>query len=659
MDDLLTALMGQPARDGRMPRFHPEAEAEAAAQAAAQIAFLGVFDPVLRGSDSNVPARPAPAIPFVGRMAELDTGSVSSGMAMVVRADDGDGAMGFVPDKVAAMPWLEPGIPPPDRAVALTGPGDGVPFQQAQAADVGPDSAGFGEDGVAQDGAVNGPNAPDAAPVAVAALAPPTAPYGAPAAGSPPLAPVIMEAKARNMERADLAPQQPIVMAPPPSRHDGPPLGPLQAEAPPAVAGVLRAGSVPLTQRHDIGGEPLSTPAVPKDAPPTPAGMPMRAPIWPDVAVKTAEPPVVAPPAAAPPAPAPVSVSGPEPAPVTPPMAVNIGAWLSAPPDRPDALPQSLPLGSLPAAAPAQARWTSLPETGTGAVGPMAPSPAMPDLAPDLLPNPPVGRVPGVGAAEVAVSVSLTTSGVPQAPTTPISVVISPAPLPIAPADHPEMAAPQVVPQAVPQAVPVILTQSAPATPARPGLPLPQGDVPLAAPLAGMMQAAVDAQDIGPVAVTAHALDPSPGRWTAARRAAPDLPPMLARSIAQGVASLSRDPGAMLEIALDPPELGRVRLSFVEVNGALGLSIVAERPETADLMRRHLAVLAEEFARAGLDAPSVDISGGRGGRAGEDNPRPPPAHLAADFPQIDGPIPAPVARASAVFSAGGGLDLRL
>ena len=93
----------------------------------------------------------------------------------------------------------------------------------------------------------------------------------------------------------------------------------------------------------------------------------------------------------------------------------------------------------------------------------------------------------------------------------------------------------------------------------------------------------------------------------------PDLP-VLAQSASQQIvnasAQLQAEPGGPIDIALDPPELGRVRLSLVEVNGAMTVSITAERPETADLMRRHLALLADEFARQGLDAPMVYISGG-------------------------------------------------
>lgn len=89
----------------------------------------------------------------------------------------------------------------------------------------------------------------------------------------------------------------------------------------------------------------------------------------------------------------------------------------------------------------------------------------------------------------------------------------------------------------------------------------------------------------------------------------PDPAP-IARQVAGALADPSRDRGVPLDLTLDPPELGRLRLGFSEVNGVLTVTIAAERSETADLIRRHVALLAEEFARAGLDAPSVNISHG-------------------------------------------------
>ncbi|MBF9045785.1 hypothetical protein LSUCC0031_01525 [Rhodobacterales bacterium LSUCC0031] len=129
-------------------------------------------------------------------------------------------------------------------------------------------------------------------------------------------------------------------------------------------------------------------------------------------------------------------------------------------------------------------------------------------------------------------------------------------------------------------------------------------------------ESAVSPSDLGHITLglTSGSATPTDLRFGAR---APDLP-LLAQAatqqIALGAAQLQAEPGAPVDIALDPPELGRVRLSIVEVNGALSVSIMAERPETADLMRRHLSLLADEFARQGLDAPSVDISSGGQGR---------------------------------------------
>ena len=139
----------------------------------------------------------------------------------------------------------------------------------------------------------------------------------------------------------------------------------------------------------------------------------------------------------------------------------------------------------------------------------------------------------------------------------------------------------------------------------------------------------------------------------------PDLP-VLAQSASQQIvnasAQLQAEPGGPIDIALDPPELGRVRLSLVEVNGAMTVSITAERPETADLMRRHLALLADEFARQGLDAPMVDISGGdQGGRQPRDDDQ-----SGADDGQdraIGHPTVSTASAAPRVAAAG--LDLRL
>lgn len=134
----------------------------------------------------------------------------------------------------------------------------------------------------------------------------------------------------------------------------------------------------------------------------------------------------------------------------------------------------------------------------------------------------------------------------------------------------------------------------------------------------------------------------------------------MARQLSQALAERQGAEG-VLEIALDPPELGRVRLSFAEAGGALTLAITADRPETAELMRRHLQLLTQEFQRAGLDAPSVDISDRHGGTrqdGRQDAPGAPtrdqPGRTAADPGPAPGPVPA-----RPQPQDGSGLDLRL
>jgi hypothetical protein len=150
--------------------------------------------------------------------------------------------------------------------------------------------------------------------------------------------------------------------------------------------------------------------------------------------------------------------------------------------------------------------------------------------------------------------------------------------------------------------------------------------------------------------------------------AATASPSGLAQATAQQiVASLPaplRELGsAPLEIALDPPELGRVRLSLVEAGGGMTLSIVAERPETAELMRRHVDLLAQEFSRSGLDAPNVRVGTGSagGGEMGGHGQHGPPV---PEEPGRDGPEPGADAPGIPADGTGPGdparaLDLRL
>lgn len=92
--------------------------------------------------------------------------------------------------------------------------------------------------------------------------------------------------------------------------------------------------------------------------------------------------------------------------------------------------------------------------------------------------------------------------------------------------------------------------------------------------------------------------------------------PETARAIAgQMAAVITEKPGAgNIQIALNPEELGRVSITMGGREDGLHLLIAAERPETLDLMRRHIAVLADEFQKLGFGDLSFDL-GQSGGNA--------------------------------------------
>lgn len=83
-----------------------------------------------------------------------------------------------------------------------------------------------------------------------------------------------------------------------------------------------------------------------------------------------------------------------------------------------------------------------------------------------------------------------------------------------------------------------------------------------------------------------------------------------ARAIAGQIsAAINAQPkSGAVEITLNPEELGRVSIMLNGRDDGLNLTISAERPETLEMMRRHLSVLEEEFRNFGLG----DLSFGLG-----------------------------------------------
>ena len=129
-----------------------------------------------------------------------------------------------------------------------------------------------------------------------------------------------------------------------------------------------------------------------------------------------------------------------------------------------------------------------------------------------------------------------------------------------------------------------------------------------------------------------HRIDPIP-------IAAPKLilvPAQTVQHIAeQIVVSVAKDDSATTEISLDPEELGRVRLHMTVTDQTVQIVIAAERPETSDLMRRHLDVLQQEFRSLGFQ--SVDLGFADDGGRNSPKEAPKPTHIAVEIPTEDAP----------------------
>lgn len=84
-----------------------------------------------------------------------------------------------------------------------------------------------------------------------------------------------------------------------------------------------------------------------------------------------------------------------------------------------------------------------------------------------------------------------------------------------------------------------------------------------------------------------------------------------ARHIANQIAvAVINQKGQTTEIALNPEELGRVRMTMTTVDLTITLNIMTERPETMDLMRRHIETLTQEFRALGYDNVAFSFGDG-------------------------------------------------
>lgn len=134
----------------------------------------------------------------------------------------------------------------------------------------------------------------------------------------------------------------------------------------------------------------------------------------------------------------------------------------------------------------------------------------------------------------------------------------------------------------------------------------------------------------------------------------PDTPMMIGRQMAEALQKL---PDRPVEISLNPRELGRVRMNISAAEAGITVNVVAERPETLDLMRRNIDQLTREFQAIGYDNINFSFAEGETrenfGDGGNDQPAE-TAQTHLDLTSVEEP-----AAIERTMTSSTGVDIRL
>jgi len=148
------------------------------------------------------------------------------------------------------------------------------------------------------------------------------------------------------------------------------------------------------------------------------------------------------------------------------------------------------------------------------------------------------------------------------------------------------------------------------------------------------------------------------GEAARAEQARPDASRLITpRNLSGQMAEAVRvSPDGRVEIALQPEELGRVRLTMHGGEGALHVVVQAERADTEALLRRHIALLRNDLAEIGYADVSFSFDDDR---AADDRPGKGPAPGATETARSDITATAATMPFAGTPPARGSLDLRL
>ncbi|MHA3914341.1 flagellar hook-length control protein FliK [Halovulum sp. GXIMD14793] len=129
-----------------------------------------------------------------------------------------------------------------------------------------------------------------------------------------------------------------------------------------------------------------------------------------------------------------------------------------------------------------------------------------------------------------------------------------------------------------------------------------------AAPTADIVFSSDPATPTEEPAIPAPSSRDMPTAPTEAARSVLAVPPRVTEQVVRLLQNADPTTGGNLELRLDPPELGRVRISFSGLEGALTATLSAERPEVEALIRRHADELLRNLAEAGFDGASLNFA---------------------------------------------------
>ncbi|WP_185960981.1 flagellar hook-length control protein FliK [Aliiroseovarius halocynthiae] len=145
-------------------------------------------------------------------------------------------------------------------------------------------------------------------------------------------------------------------------------------------------------------------------------------------------------------------------------------------------------------------------------------------------------------------------------------------------------------------------------------------------PFVMAMQSEVDAEqsiedDIGFRSVDHVSIQSSESKQSPPARG-PEIPRMVSAQISE---IIRQQPDRPVELTLSPEELGRLRMSFQSDGSSMHVTLSFERPDTLDLMRRHIDQLAQDLRTSGLSDVSFTFQqqtadGGDGSPSGDGRP---------------------------------------